>query len=149
MKNRTLEISFGIVIIITLISFVLYTAYITISAGFKTYTINAQFFDIGGLTEGSKVIINGYKIGKVSSISLSKDDYSVWIKLSIDKEVSIPSDSKLEIKASGLFDPPMINVILGNAEVYLEENSQIIRNKDWVSLEDKIGNLFFSIGSNK
>ena len=147
MKNRSLEVFFGAGIIFITLVFCIYTYISSISTGIKSYSINANFTNIGSLIEGSKVIINGYEVGTVSKISLVYPSYKVNIVMNIRSDIKIPVDSILSIQSAGIFDAPSVAISAGHSQDFIENNTTIANTKDWVSLEDKIGDVLFSVTS--
>jgi phospholipid/cholesterol/gamma-HCH transport system substrate-binding protein len=83
------------------------------SVGKKTQTVYALFTDIGTLTNGDPVKINGVKMGKVVSVVLKGNQ--VLVGMEIDANVVIPSDSKVTIQNVGLMGERMIGFRLGNS----------------------------------
>ncbi|MDR0484495.1 MAG: MlaD family protein [Alphaproteobacteria bacterium] len=148
MKNRTLEFVFGSAIIVITLIFCLYVLLIAINNTFKTYNLNATFSNIGSLTEGSKVIINGFEIGQVREINIIYPDYKINVIMSINKDIKIPKDSVFSIQAAGFFDAPTIAIRPGTSPQFLTKNDTTSNTRDFVSLEDKIGDIFFSMTNN-
>lgn len=146
MKGRILEAFFGYLILVILGLFVLYSMLVIVKGGLRTYTIKASFHNIGSLVEGSKVIINGVEVGKVTSIELLLEDYEVIVTMNISKNVKIPKDSAVSIVTSGFFDAPNIVINPSKNKDYMEKNGILKNTTDWVSLEDKIGSIFFNSG---
>ncbi|MDR2008614.1 MAG: MlaD family protein [Alphaproteobacteria bacterium] len=148
MKNRTLEFIFGIAIIAITAVFFVYVLLITLNNTFKTYTLNATFNNIGSLTTGAKVLINGFEVGNVGEIKLLPNTYKIQVVMNINKGVDIPKDSVLSIQAAGFFDAPSLAFRPGNSSQFFKANEMVSDTRDWVSLEDKIGDIFFSITNN-
>lgn len=66
----------------------------------KTYPLQGNFTNVGGLIPGSKVYLMGVEIGKVTATvpELNK----VGVKMEIDDSVKIPTNTRLTIAAKGL-----------------------------------------------
>ncbi|MCL2567374.1 MAG: MlaD family protein [Alphaproteobacteria bacterium] len=148
MKSRSLEFIFGVLIIAITFVFCAYVLLITINNTFKTYNLNATFSNIGSLSAGAKVLINGFEVGQVSEISLLPSSYKIHVSMNINKNIQIPKDSILLIQAAGFFDAPTLAIKPGSSAEFFKANDTIIDTRDWVSLEDKIGDIFFSITNN-
>jgi phospholipid/cholesterol/gamma-HCH transport system substrate-binding protein len=145
MKNRSLEVFFGLAIILITLVFCGYTYFTSVTTGLKSYSINANFTNIGSLIVGSKVIINGYEVGNVKEIKLVYPDYKVKVVMNIQSDIKIPVDSTLSIQSAGFFDAPSIAISAGKTQEFLSNNMEVKKTKDWVSLEDKIGDVLFSV----
>lgn len=68
--------------------------------GKKSYTIQGNFTNIGGLIPGSKVYLMGVKIGDV--VSTIPELNRVKVMLNIDDKIKIPTTTRLAIAAKGL-----------------------------------------------
>ena len=146
MKTRYIEILFGISIIIITFLFIFYSLLSTNYLFNKHYSVKAIFNNIGPLNVGAKIKINGYLVGKVSEIKLNNDNYNVIVILDINSDILIPKDSTLELFSGGIFDGIEIKIIPGKEKEYLINNDVFIKTSDYISLEDKIGNIFLKIG---
>ncbi len=150
MKNyRFLEIICGLICIIVASVFVFYVYNLTNSSSSikQNYTIKAKFNNIGPLHLGAQIFISGIKVGTVSAIILDQTDYTVEVSMSIINNTKIPSLVTASIESDGFFGKNCIrlypNTEAGNIS-YLKDNQYIENTKDWESIEDKIGNFFFS-----
>lgn len=87
-----------------------------------TKLINVNFPSAEGVKPGSFVLLSGYTIGTVTTISLSNDADSVKLTLRISEDVFrfLKSDSKAEIKQEGLVGNKIINLTVGT-----EKGSQL------------------------
>ena len=75
------------------------------------YRVTAKFENIGGLTVKSPVTLAGVTIGRVSSISSDREDYSAIVTLSIDQNYNnLPVDSTAAILTAGLLGAQYIGV---------------------------------------
>ncbi|UQY80093.1 outer membrane lipid asymmetry maintenance protein [Candidatus Hepatincola sp. Av] len=144
MKHRTLEIVVGccsIVVIAIFVTYVIANLYTNNSGQYKVY---AKFNNIGSLSKGSALTMRGVKIGKVNDINLDPITFEVLLDIIVNDEVPIPEDSVLAIESAGVFSSPALTVTPGQSKVVLKNNSNITNTKDWVSLEDKLGNIFLN-----
>ncbi len=80
----------------------------------NTYQMIAMFDDVGTLTKGDPVKVNGVKKGKVTDIRL--DGHRVKVVMSIEKEVQLTQDSRIVIQNIGLMGERMIGIRLGTGE---------------------------------
>lgn len=145
MENRTTETIFGFVIIMVVAVFCLYALFISNVFFSKTYKINAVFRSIGPLNVGAKIIVSGYEVGKVDGIVLDTDNYNVIVSMEIKNDVLIPKDSTIELFSSGVFDAIGIKILPGKSKEYFANNYTTNNTKDYLSLEDRIGNIFLNL----
>ena len=109
------------------------------------YRVTAKFENIGGLTVKSPVTLAGVTIGRVSSISSDREDYSAIVTLSIDQNYNnLPVDSSVAILTAGLLGAQYISVVPGGEVDYLKEGDSIDITQSALVLEQLIGELLFS-----
>ncbi|MBN2676202.1 MAG: MCE family protein [Alphaproteobacteria bacterium] len=110
------------------------------------YTLYASFSKITSLSEGTNVALHGVKVGSIEEISLDSHDYTVKIKMTIDPHVKLPRDTIAEIATDGLIGDRYLRLKLGEAPEFLQEG-ETMGSTDFLSLEDMIGQVLFSSGS--
>ena len=87
----------------------------------------------------------GVTIGRVSSISSDREDYSAIVTLSIDQNYNnLPVDSTAAILTAGLLGAQYIGVVPGAEVDYLKEGDSIDITQSALVLEQLIGELLFS-----
>ena len=132
----------GLAALVWLTLFVGNWAALTGGAG---YRVTAKFENIGGLTVKSPVTLAGVTIGRVSSISSDREDYSAIVTLSIDQHYNnLPADSTAAILPAGLLGAQYIGVVPGAEVDYLKEGDSIYITQSALVLEQLIGELLFS-----
>ncbi len=143
-KKINVEFILGLfILIISLIGFFYYSSKINFLNKVESIDINSSFFEIGNMSIGNDVKINGVKVGEVSSIKLDQESYMAIITSSLDKSIDIPSDSVFKISNNGFIGSPYIEIQLGNSEEFLKNNDYTVNNIDPVSLEEIINNFIF------
>lgn len=93
--------------------------------GGKKY--NLQFNYVGGLTSNSPVHLSGYKVGKVSKISLSGNpEAAILVEITVDKSAVLRKDSAAYVDAAGFMGEKFIELTNGTAaEPVIEENGTL------------------------
>ncbi len=121
MKNVN-EIKIGIFAITGLILLVVGWAFL------REFSIQQQgyftvvFDDVGGLTKGSFVRINGLRIGRVDSLTLDTKENKVLVQARIQlPKVTVPNDSKFFIRTSGYVGDKYLDIILGMSKTVLKD----------------------------
>ena len=129
MKNSR-EIKVGILAIIAI--FLLYFGFnflkgVNIFSPVKSYY--AVWSQINGLTEQSPVYIQGYKVGQVDKVfyDFSKDE-SFTILFSINKDITLPQGSRVDLIADGLLGGTALQVVIPKDIV--EEDIQLYASGD-------------------
>ena len=141
--NRKTEIAVGFFIILVIISAIsLITLFSTKRINNnETYSLQANFDDIGNLKNRSSVKIAGVKVGQVSEIKLH--DYRASVKIDIYKSQKIPTDSQARIMTEGLLGANFISITPGMEQDMLQNNDKIEQTTSAMILEDLIGQLLF------
>ncbi len=143
-KKINIEFVLGLIILIlSIISIFYYSSKINLLNKNETFQINSSYFDIGNMTIGNDVKINGVKVGEVLNIKLDQVSYMAIITSSVDKSINIPDDSVFKISNNGFIGSSYIEIQLGNSEELLENNDYSANNIDAVSLEEIINNFIF------
>src|SRR5215469_16450413 len=98
-SNRPLEIGTGLFVVLGFAALAYLTTQLPgsglqLSGRAQSYTVTAEFDDIGGLKVGAPVTMAGVRIGQVASINIDPSDYRAVVALGIDRRYSrIPDDS--------------------------------------------------------
>ena len=143
-KKINIEFILGfIILILSIISIFYYSSKINLLNKNETFQINSSYFDVGNMTIGNDVKINGVKVGEVLNIKLDQVSYMAIITSSIDKSINIPNDSVFKISNNGFIGSSYIEIQLGNSEELLKNNDYSANNIDAVSLEEIINNFIF------
>jgi phospholipid/cholesterol/gamma-HCH transport system substrate-binding protein len=69
--------------------------------GHSGYNLVVQLADAGGLQRGDRVRVAGVQVGTVRQVSLH--DRAVLAEISVDRDLSLPRDSRATLQASGAF----------------------------------------------
>lgn len=146
MKTRLIELWVGIFVVLAIAAFLMLALQVSGLSDFsfhrKGYVVKAEFTNIGGLKDRSKVVISGVTIGRVTGISLEKnayDEFVALVNMIIFEEFNkIPKDSSAKILTSGLLGDNYISIDPGYAEEFLDNDSYIELTSQAVILEDLI-----------
>jgi phospholipid/cholesterol/gamma-HCH transport system substrate-binding protein len=110
----------------------------------KLYAI---FDDAAGLPQGTPVMYNGFKIGKVMTVSLTSDSPArVCAAIAINEDLDIPKDSHFELSTKDMLGGLVIHLRLGEAK-------QLAKNKDTLqsflipAFTDGLGDVMVQLSS--
>lgn len=109
----------------------------------KGYAISGQFASIGGLDTGADVRINGIKVGIVAAQALDPVTYNAVVTMTIAQDVRLPADTEAGIAADGLLGGKYIKLMPGRANERLAAGGQLVKTKDYRSIEEMVGELIF------
>ena len=124
--NKELKIGlFAIVAIITLVFGINYLK------GKNLLNSNRNFYavyeNIGGLSVGSPVMMNGYKVGMVSDITLLiENNQKLLVAINVEKEFNIPANTVCRIVSQDLMGTKGIDLVLGDASDFLAIGDTLI-----------------------
>ena len=108
-----------------------------------SYTVEAQFTNIGQLKERAPVKIAGVRVGQVQSITLAPGHDVAEVKLSIDQKYNhIPQDSVATIFTSGLLGDQYVGIEYGSAKQVVAAGGTLARTKSTQPLEEMLGKFF-------
>ncbi len=108
-----------------------------------SYTVDAQFTNIGQLKERAPVKIAGVRVGQVQSITLTPGHDVADVKLSIDRSYNhIPLDSVATIFTSGLLGDQYVGIEYGAAKQAVAAGGTLARTKSTQPLEEMLGKFF-------
>ena len=126
-----LEIKVGLFVLLSLISLFILSTQVNSFSNFnkKGYVLYAKINDTTGLDIDSKVKMRGVNIGFLKSKKLDSD--GVKLTLFLDKGVSIPTGSKIEIAQDSMLGGKYITIIPSNSKTFLPKEGFI---KDYVKV---------------
>ena len=143
MRKFDLELSVGVF----LLAGILCLGYLSIKLakmeviGGSGYELMAQFSNIGGLKEGSSVVIAGVDVGRVKSIRL--EDYEAEVVLVLPQEIEIQEDAIASIKTKGLIGEKFIQITPGGSDMIMKSGDRIRETEPAVDMEALISNFVF------
>lgn len=105
-----------------------------------TYSVYANFENVGGLVPRAEVTIAGVNVGQVADISFDQDEYQARVRMEIHQAVNtIPIDSTVTILTDGLLGRKYIGLVIGAEDEFIKEGGQFTDTQSAVVLEELIG----------
>lgn len=115
-----------------------------------TYTLTAEFDNIGGLKVRAPVAIGGVRIGQVSQITLDKNNFRAIVTLQINEIYNtLPVDTSASIFTQGILGSNYVSLTPGFEPQNLKSGGRIETTHSALVLENLIGQLIYSIKSDK
>ena len=95
----------------------------------SVFYVQVNYSNAEGVKPGAYVVLSGYNVGTVSTISLTNDADSVRVLLRINEDVHpfIKIDSKAEIKQEGLVGNKFISISIGSERAPVVDNYGFIK----------------------
>lgn len=156
-QTRKLELWVGTFVmagVIAILVMIFKVANVTGIGSGDTYRLQAYFDNIGSLKVRSPVKIGGVVVGRVSEISLDKENYIPIVTLSIEQRYGyFPETSSATILTSGLIGEQYVGLVPG----FIDDDIDMLADGDLIEdtksalvLEDLIGQVLYSVnGSDK
>jgi phospholipid/cholesterol/gamma-HCH transport system substrate-binding protein len=109
-----------------------------------TYTLIAQFDNIGGLKPRAPVRSAGVVVGRVAAITFDSERYVARVMMTVDQNYRFPKDTTASILTSGLLGEQYIGLDAGGDTENLAEGDTIRLTQSAVVLEKLIGQFLYS-----
>lgn len=113
----------------------------------ETYTVTANFENIGGLKPRAPVKSAGVVVGRVADITFDPATYEAVVSLTIDKRYPFPKDTFANIYTAGLLGEQYIGLEAGGDETNLANGDKITQTQDAVVLEKMISQFLYNKAS--
>jgi phospholipid/cholesterol/gamma-HCH transport system substrate-binding protein len=110
----------------------------------RTYSVAANFDNIGGLKPRAPVKSAGVVVGRVASIGFDDKTYQARVTLDIEQRFNFPKDSSAKILTSGLLGEQYIGLEPGAEEKNLAAGDVIKATQSAVVLENLIGQFLYN-----
>ena len=75
-----------------------------------------KYMSIQGLNVSDNVVVNGFKIGRVSHMELLDANGQVLVELKLDNDFEIPKGSTAQIASADLLGTKVVNILLNKGE---------------------------------
>lgn len=148
MKRATIDLWVGIFVAIGLLSVAflsLKVANLTSASGGETYTVYADFDNIGGLKVKAPVKSSGVVVGRVANIELNKETYQAHVTLALNAPYEFSKDASVEILTAGLLGEQYVGVTQGGDEEVLKAGDRFSLVSSALVLEQLIGKFMTSM----
>ena len=107
--------------------------------GGDTYTLKANFDNIGGLKVRAPIRTAGVTVGRVTSIELDGKTFQGVVSMEIARSYQFPKDSAAKILTAGLLGDQYIGLEPGGDDANLVAGDRLLQTQSAVVLEHLIG----------
>lgn len=154
MKRSIIDLWVGIFVAIGLASvtfLALKVANLTPQSNSNSYTLIAEFDNIGGLKVKAPVKSSGVVVGRVSNIELDTKRYVARATLTLEGQYHFSRDTSAEILTAGLLGEQYVGLVQGGDEENLKPGDRLQLTSSALVLEQLIGKFMtsFAEGNNK
>lgn len=110
-------------------------------SGGKTYTVHAEFADIGGLKVQAPVKSAGVLVGRVRDIRLDPQNFQAKVSLEIEQQYPFSSDATAQILTSGLLGEQYIGMVQGGSEEKIADGDYLENTSSALVLENMLNQV--------
>ena len=145
MNQKRTEFAVGLFILVGILA-ILYLALQIGSSrilGSDSMVVEARFSNIGGLNEGSNIMIAGVKVGVVGNIRLDTESLVAMVELKLKNDLVIYDDAIASIKTNGLIGDKYVALDPGGGGLELEEGEPIVDTESALDIESLISRFAF------
>lgn len=114
-----------------------------------TYTLTADFDNIGGLKARAAVKSAGVVVGRVSKISFDDHSFKAVVSLDMEENYQFPKDTSASILTSGLLGEQYIGLTAGGDEQNFADGGKIRYTQSAVVLENLISQFLYNTAQNQ
>lgn len=148
MTRNSLEIVVGLFVLAGLAALIMLTTKVGNLGGSGGmdggYSVIAKFDNIGGLNVKAPVTLAGVRVGRVTDISVDREDYVAVVSMDLSGSYdNLPKDTAASILTSGLLGSQYIGLDPGGDDVMLAEGDEIKLTQSALQLEELIGQMIF------
>lgn len=150
MQRATLDLWVGIFVMAGLGALVILALKVGNLGSFsspESYTVYAEFDNIGGLKARAPVKSAGVVVGRVTGIEFDTQSYKAKVRLDIEKRYPFSKDTAASVLTSGLLGEQYVGLETGADSVVLKDQDKITLTQSAVVLEKLIGQFLYSKAS--
>jgi len=145
MNQKRTEFAVGLFILVGILAILYLAVQIGSSRilGSDSMVVEARFSNIGGLNEGSNIMIAGVKVGVVGNIRLDTESLVALVELKLKNDLVIYDDAIASIKTNGLIGDKYVALDPGGGGLELEEGEPIVDTESALDIESLISRFAF------
>jgi len=116
----------------------------SIGIGGDSYTLYANFDNIGGLKPRAPVKSAGVVVGRVMSIAFDNSKFNARVEMNLDRKFQFPKDTTASILTSGLLGEQYVGLEAGGDSANLASGETLKLTQSAVVLEKLISQFLYS-----
>lgn len=109
----------------------------------ESYTLTADFDNIGGLKPRAPVKSAGVVVGRVTEITFDNNSFRAHVSFNVDKRYQFPKDTFAKILTAGLLGEQYIGLDAGGDSENLKAGEKIAKTQSAVVLESLISKFMY------
>ena len=152
-KTKNLEIMVGVFVFLGLASLVVLAFNISnLGSSLSSpsvYAVQAHFDNVGGLRTRAKVTLSGVNIGRVISVGYDSKFSRALVRMEIDTQYKLSSDTQASIYTAGLLGEQYISLEPGAEDEVLTDGDSIYLSQSALVLEEIVGKVLVNLTTKK
>lgn len=153
MNRRQSEITIGLFIMLGLAALAVLAikvSNIAESGDKASYSVTANFDNIGGLKVRSPVRMGGVLVGRVSDIHLDMETLTPVVTMAIFQQYNqLPTETSAAIQTAGLLGEQYLSLSPGGDDEFLVDGDMIYDTQSALVIEELIGKFLFNDSSDE
>ncbi len=113
----------------------------------ESYTLQAEFDNIGGLKPRSPVKSAGVVVGRVTAITFDNKSFRAHVSMVVDQRYQFPKDTFAKILTAGLLGEQYVGLDPGGDEQSLKGGDLIAKTQSAIVLESLISSFLYNKAS--
>jgi phospholipid/cholesterol/gamma-HCH transport system substrate-binding protein len=146
MQRITLDLWVGLFVMAGLVALVILAMKVGNLGSFtapETYTVYAEFDNIGGLKARAPVKSAGVVVGRVTAIDFDTESYKARVRMEVEQRYPFSKDTSAAILTSGLLGEQYVGLETGADSAMLKDEDKITLTQSAVVLEKLIGQFIY------
>lgn len=151
MKQKSIDFLVGLFVIAGLAALTMLalktanlTAFLNSFASQNTYTITAEFDNIGSLKNNAPIKVAGVVIGRVNKIALDPKSLRAVVTMRLDKTYPLNQDASIKIATAGLLGDQYISLSNGpEGAAPLKAGDKLDMTQSAIVIEDLISKFLY------
>lgn len=146
MQKRSIDLMVGLFVLLGFLALVFLTmkaANLSSFTGGATYSLVANFDNVGGLKPRAPVKSAGVVVGRVAGIGFDQKRFQAEVTIDMDQRYHFPKDSSLKILTSGLLGEQYLGIDPGGDDQDLAAGDRVTMTQSAVVLENLIGQFLY------
>lgn len=146
MQKRSIDLMVGLFVLLGFLALVFLTlkaANLGSFTGGATYSLVANFDNIGGLKPRAPIKSAGVVVGRVGGITFDQKRFQAEVTLDMDQRFRFPKDSSVKILTSGLLGEQYVGIDPGGDTEDFAAGDHVSMTQSAVVLENLIGQFLY------
>lgn len=111
----------------------------------------AVYKQVDGLFASNPVVINGYKVGRVSEVKMDNKTLNLYVILKVPDDIKVPRNTVAKIINNDLLGSKAVELIMGDSIAFAKNGDTLVSTKDpgmaqaissiLTPLNDKVNNI--------